>query len=209
VDADDFDNTAGISKHAASRIRKQEAALEAAVDSCRTFQERFDAHVRSMQQGVDNNYNWCAVYMLTALVEFYEFIHAKQWLADALSADASAGWVGRGGKGPSVTRAVQKRRAECMERSKALATDIVRVIGVAREQTYIHDLVYGLHRVFDVVLHPLLAGMQGVEHVNKQLKLILTSQCTAAHNNKVGADGKRMWGDVVQAAHAKVVRTHN
>ena len=71
-----------------------------------------------------------------------------------------------------------------------------------------HDLVYGLYRIFDVVLHPLLAGMQGVEHVNKQMKLSLVTQCTAANNNKKTADGKRMLGDVAQAAVAKVVRGH-
>ena len=95
-----------------------------------------------------------------------------------------------------------------MERSKALAVDIISTIGVAREQTYLHDLVYGLHRMFDVVLHPLLAGMQGCEHVNKSMKQTLVSQCTAALNNKYDADGRRCLGDVAQVAHGKVVRQH-
>lgn len=112
------------------------------------------------------------------------------------------------GRGPAVTAAVLKRKSECMERSKLLAADIISTVGVAREQTYLHDLVYGLHRVFDVVLHPLLAGMQGVEHVNKLMKLSLVSQCTAANNNRFSREGVRMQGDVAQAARAKVVRSH-
>ena len=162
VDADDFNTTAGISKQAAARIRKQEAALEAAAAANRTFEQRFEHHLHAMQQGIEGNYNWSAVNMLTALVEFYEFLHAKQWLADALAADVGAGLGGEGGWGPAVTQAVEKRRTDCMERSKAVAADIIRTIGVAREQTYVHDLVYGVHRIFDVVLHPLLAGMQGL-----------------------------------------------
>ena len=103
---------------------------------------------------------------------------------------------------------VQQHRVECMERSMALAKDIISTVGVAREQTYLHGLVYGLHRVFDTVLHPLLAGMQGCEHVNKQMKLCLVSRCTAANNNRYDKHGKRMLGDVAQAAVAKVARTH-
>jgi hypothetical protein len=60
-----------------------------------------------------------------------------------------------------------------MVRSLELANEIVGTIGDAREQTYVRDLVYGLHRIFDVALTILHAGMQGVEHVNKQMKLIL------------------------------------
>mmetsp|Transcript_30212 Transcript_30212/g.68213 ORF Transcript_30212/g.68213 Transcript_30212/m.68213 type:complete len:98 (+) Transcript_30212:143-436(+) len=41
VDADDFDDTAGISATAASRVRKQQAALKAAIDTTKTFDERF------------------------------------------------------------------------------------------------------------------------------------------------------------------------
>ena len=48
--------------------------------------------------------------------------------------------------------AVTNRRGECMERSKLLAKDIIAAVGEARQQTYVHDLIYGLHRVFDVVL---------------------------------------------------------
>ena len=62
--------------------------------------------------------------------------------------------------------------------------------------------------MFDVVLHLLLAGMQGCEHVNKQMKLCLVSQCTAANNNRVQADGTRMLSDVAQAAIGKVMRAH-
>jgi hypothetical protein len=181
--------------------------LEEAAEKQRGFTERFDAHVQAMVQAVEGNYNWRAVNMLSALVEFYEFVHAKEWLADALAADSVCVGVGRG-KGPAVTAAVQTRRSQCKERASALAKDIVNTVGVAREQTYLHDLFYGLHRIFDVVLHPLMAGMQGVEHVNKQMKLTLTSQCTAANNNRKRADGSRMIGDVAQVAHAKVVRTH-
>ena len=50
--------------------------------------------------------------------------------------------------------------------------------------------------------------MQGCEHVNKEMKLCLVSQCTAANNNRYGSSGKRMLGDVAQAAVAKVVRQH-
>ena len=213
VDADCFNDTAGISAAAAKRVRKQQAVLQVAIETTRTYQEQFDAHVQSIQNGIDGNYAWKVVNMLNGLVEFYEFVHAKEWLADALAADATApqgnGVVGWGlGRGPAVTAAVQKRRGECAERSLALAKGILGTVGTAREQTYVHDLVYGLHRVLDVVLHPLLAGMQGVEHVNKQMKLCLVSQCTAANNNRMDADGKRMLGDVAQAAIAKVVRTH-
>ena len=220
VDTDNFDQTAGITKAGAARIRKQQAALQVAVDKTRTFEQQFQAHVQAMEQGIDGNYNWSVVNMLNALVEFYEFVHAKKWLADALAADALAAAsdaegsgatrVGRWslGKGPAVTAAVQKRRTECKERSLALAKDVIHTVGVAREQTYLHDLVYGLHRVFDVVLHLLLAGMQGCEHVNKQMKLCLVSQCTAATNNRVRKDGTRMLSDVSQAAVGKVMRTH-
>jgi hypothetical protein len=213
VDADDFDSTAGISREAAKRARKQQAELQAAVDKSRTFEERFEAHVHAMEQTVDGNYSWCVVNMLNALVEFYEFVHAKQWLADALAADALAAAsvvVGKWslGRGPHVTAAVQTRRTECKVRSMALAKDAIKTVGEAREQTYLHDLVYGLHRVFDVVLHLLLAGMQGCEHVNKQMKLSLVSQCPAANNNRLHTDGTRMQSDVAQAAVAKVMRTH-
>ena len=213
VDADDFNETAGISAAAASRVRKQQAALQAAVDKTKSLEEQFQAHVEAMQKAVDGNYNWKVVNMLNALVEFYEFIHATQWLADALAADACAAEEGGVqvwglGRGPAVTHAVQQRRGECAERSLALAKDIISTVGVAREQTYLHDLVYGLHHIFEVVLHPLLAGMQGVEHVNKMMKLCLVSQCTAANNNRVDREGHRMLGDVAQAAVAKVVRTH-
>ena len=200
VDADDFNETAGISKQAAARVRKQQIALAEAEECNQHLQAQFEQHVAAMQQSVDGNYSWHVTNMLSALVEFYEFVHAKAWLADAFAADA--------GVGPAVTAAVQQRKVACMERSMALAKDIVAAIGVAREQTYIHDLVYGLHRIFEVVLHPLLAGMQGCEHVNKLMKQTLTSQCTAALNNRYDADGKKCIGDVAQVAHAKVVRTH-
>ena len=214
VDADDFNETAGISKAAATRVRKSQAALKAAAEKVMSFDDRFEAHVAEMQQGVDGNYRWRVVNMLHGLVAFYEFVHEKQWLSDALAADDAdaGGWWCAGviqrGRGPAVTLAVQKRRSDCKERSMLLATDIISAVGTAREQTYLHDLVYGLHRVFDVVLHPLLAGMQGVEHVNKQMKLSLVSQCTAANNNRRDSEGNRMMGDVAQAAQAKVIRTH-
>ena len=56
------------------------------------------------------------------------------------------------GRGAAVKAAVTNRRGECMERSKLLAKDIIAAVGEARQQTYVHDLIYGLHRVFDVVL---------------------------------------------------------
>ena len=56
-DADDFNSTAGISKQVASRIRKQQVAVEAARDKTRTYEERFEAHVLHMQQAVEGNYN--------------------------------------------------------------------------------------------------------------------------------------------------------
>ena len=172
VDADDFDATAGISQAAAKRVRKQQAVLEVARAKTRTFEQQFEAHVHAMQQAVDGNYGWRVVNMLNALVVFYEFVQEKECLGDALAADARAGWgvagSGKGlGRGPAVTAAVEKRRNECKERSLELAHNIVAAVGTAREQTYVHDLVYGLHRIFEVVLHPLLAVMQGCEHVNK------------------------------------------
>ena len=146
-----------------------------------SFQERFATHVHDMQQAVDENYNWKVVNTLSALVECYEFVHAKEWLSDALAADApdtEGGEVGWSlGRGAAVVEATRRRRAECKERTMLLARDIISTVGVAREQTYVHDLVYGVHLVFDTVLHPLLAGMQGVEHVNKAMKLCLVSQC--------------------------------
>jgi hypothetical protein len=90
VDEDDFNATAGISKAAAARVRKQQAALQAASEKSQTFDAQFDAHVLAIQQAVDGNYSWCVVNMLSALVEFYEFVHGKQWLADALAADANS-----------------------------------------------------------------------------------------------------------------------
>jgi hypothetical protein len=153
------------------------------------------------------------VNLLNGLVHFYEFVHAKQWLTNAFAADAPSilgsreGRVGKG-KGPHVMAAVQLRKQQCMARAREVASDIISTIGTAREQTYVHDMVYGLHRIFDVALHMLHAGMQGVEHVNKQMKLIMVSQCTAANNNRRGADGKRLMGDVVQVAMAIVARGH-
>ena len=210
VDADSFNETAGISAEAARRVRKTQAALQVATEKTLTFEDRFSSHIDAMSQAIDGNYNWCVINMLNALVEFYEWVHAKSWLADALAADAelAGGEGGRRGRGPSVTETVKRRRTECMERSMALAKDIIAAVGVARKQTYVHDLVYGLHRVFDAVLHLLLAGMQGVEHVNKQMKLALVSQCTAANNNRKTASGKQMLGDVAQAALCKVARQH-
>ena len=214
VVADDFDATPGISLASAKRVRKQQAAVEVAVAKTRTFDKQFEAHVAAMQQAVEGNYSWRVVNMLNALVEFYEFVHAKQWLADALEANASAGWgvveSGKGGmgRGPAVCAAVEKRKIDCKERSLLVARDIVAAVGTAREQTYVHDLVYGLHRIFEVVLHPLLAGMQGCEHVNKKMKQILVGQCTAACNNRYDSSGKRLLGDVAQVATAVVVSSH-
>jgi hypothetical protein len=178
------------------------------VDSSKTFEERFEAHVAAMAQATEGNYNWRVINMLTGLVHFYEFVHAKKWLSDALEADKDTVAVVGLGRGAHVTSAVRLRRTQTMQRSHELATDIIRAIGTAREQTYIHDLVYGLHRTFDVALHALHAGMQGCEHVNKQMKLILTSQCTAAVNNRRGKEGERMVGDVAQAAVAIVAKQH-
>ena len=81
-------------------------------------------------------------------------------------------------------------------------------IGDAREQTCVHDLVYGLHRIFDVALTILHARMQGVEHVNKQMKLILVAQCTAANHGRRDKKGNLLLGDVAQAATAIVSRQH-
>ena len=196
VDADDFNETAGISKAAAKRILKQQSAEKKASDALLTFEQRFDAHVQAMQQSIEGNYKWKVVNLLNGLVQFYEFVHQKEWLADALVADASASGETRLGKGLHVTAAVADRRKQTMTRSLQVAADITSTIGEAREQTYVHDMVYGLHRVFDVALHTLHAGMQGVEHVNKLMKLTMVSQVTAANNNRRYADGKRLLGDV-------------
>ena len=212
-DADEFNQTAGISKATAVQLRKQQVALQKATDAVRTFDERFEAHLLEMQQAAEGNYKWRVVNLLNGLVHFYEFVHAKQWLTNAFAADAPSilgsreGRVGKG-KGPHVMAAVQLRKQQCMARAREVASDIISTIGTAREQTYVHDMVYGLHRIFDVALHMLHAGMQGVEHVNKQMKLIMVSQCTAANNNRRGADGKRLMGDVAQVAMAIVARGH-
>ena len=213
VDADDFDDTAGISAAAANRNRKQQAALKAASDNTKTFEDKFEAHVNEMTRSVEGNYNWRVVNTLTALVEFYEFVHAKQWLADALAADAEEAAKGGGGgerpgRGAHVLRAVSARREACKDRARLLVSDVTSTVGVAREQTYVHDLLYGLHRVFDTVLHILLAGMQGCEHVNKQMKMVLNSQCTAANNNRRDAQGNRMLSDVSQVAVGMLMRQH-
>ena len=50
--------------------------------------------------------------------------------------------------------------------------------------------------------------MQGVEHVNKLMKLTMVSQVTAANNNRRDADGQRLLGDVAQTAVAIVSRSH-
>jgi hypothetical protein len=207
-DADDFNETAGISKAAARRVAKQQAALERAAAASLSYEQRFEAHVDAMQQAVEGNYNWRVVNLLHGLVEFYEFVHCKEWLADALAADApTIGALGLG-KGANVAAAVNLRRTHAMERSVLVAKDIIATRGEAREQTYVHDMVYGIHRIFDVAFLILHAGMQGVEHVNKQMKLILVSQCTAANNNRLGKDGQRQLGDVAQAATAIVSRMH-
>ena len=211
VDADDFNETAGISAAAAKRVRKQQAALKKASEITATFDELFEAHVTAMQQAVEGNYKWRVVNLLNGLVQFYEFVHAKTWLADASRADALTTGGGQGaglGRGTHVTQAVQVRKQQCMTDARQLARDIVDTIGDARQQTYVHDLVYGLHRIFDVALHTLHAGMQGVEHVNKQMELIMVSQCTAANNNRRDKDGKRLLGDVAQTATAIVARSH-
>jgi hypothetical protein len=95
VDADEFNETAGISKQAAARIRKQQAALAEASGKDSDMRSQFEAHVVAMQQAVEGNYSWRVVNMLNALVEFYEFIHAKAWLTDAFAADVSRGGGGR------------------------------------------------------------------------------------------------------------------
>ena len=208
VDADDFNETAGISRAAAKRVSKQQAAQRKAAETLLSYEQRFEAHVTAMQQSVEGNYKWKVVNLLNGLVQFYEFVHAKQWLTDALAADSSAhGGVGTG-KGPYVTAAVLLRRQQTKVRSLEVAADIASTIGEAREQTYVHDMVYGLHRVFDVSLHILHAGMQGVEHVNKLMKLTMVSQVTAANNNRRDADGQRLLGDVAQTAVAIVSRSH-
>jgi hypothetical protein len=208
VDADDFNETAGISKGAAKRVSKQQAALRKAADAALSFEEMFEHHVSAMAQAVEGNYKWRVVNLLNGLVQFYEFVHAKQWLSDALLADKSTIGVVGLGKGVNVAAAVTLRRQQCMTRSREVAGDIVSTIGEARQQTYLHDLVYGVHRIFDVALHILHAGMQGVEHVNKQMKLIMVAQCTAANNNRRDTDGKRLLGDVAQTATAIVARSH-
>ena len=208
VDADDFNETAGISKAAARRVTKQQAALQKAAAASLSFEEQFAAHVSAMEQSVEGNYKWRVVNLLNGLVQLYEFVHAKRWLSDALAADhSSVGAVGLG-KGVHVAAAVKLRQQQCMARSREVAIDIVSTIGEARQQTYLHDLVYGVHRIFDVALHILHAGMQGVEHVNKQMKLVMVSQCTAANNNRRDNEGRRMIGDVAQTATAIVARSH-
>ena len=209
VDADDFNTTAGISRAVAKRVAKQQAAVAKAAAAQQTFQERFDAHVLAMQQAVEGNYKWRVINMLNGLVQLYEYVHQKKWLSDALASDAEASDADAVtlGRGPHVVEAVRVRKLGLMERSREVAVDIVSAVGDARQQTYLHDLVYGVHRVFDVALHPLHAGMQGVEHVNKQMKLILVSQCTAANNNQKTHVGSRL-GDVAQAATAIVARSH-
>ena len=49
VDADDFNETAGISKAAAKRVVKQQSAQKKASDALLTFEQRVDAHVQAMQ----------------------------------------------------------------------------------------------------------------------------------------------------------------
>ena len=55
VDADDFNETAGISKAAAKRVAKQRASLQKAHDAALSFEERFEAHVFAMAQAVEGN----------------------------------------------------------------------------------------------------------------------------------------------------------
>jgi hypothetical protein len=208
VDADDYNETAGISKAAAKRVSKQQAAHQKASDALLSFEQRFEAHADAMQQSIEGNYKWKVVNLLNGLVQFYEFVHDKTWLADALLADAAVVGGASLGKGPHVTTAVCNRRQQTMSRSLEVAADIASTIGEAREQTYVHDMVYGLHRVFDVALHTLHAGMQGVEHVNKLMKLTMVSQVTAANNNRRDAKGSRLLGDVAQTAVAIVARSH-
>ena len=116
VDTDDFDCTAGISAAVARRLRKHNAAVKTVREKSMTFEQRFEAHVQAMEQAVEGNYCWRVVNMLNALVEFYEFVHAKEWLADAIDADAGER---EGGDrvvivGPAVTNAVRIRKAQCI-----------------------------------------------------------------------------------------------
>ena len=90
-DADDFNETAGISKAGAKRVARQQAALKKAAEVSMNFEQRFEQHVTDMQQAVEGNYKWRVVNSLNGLVQFYEFVHAKKWLADALAADGGGG----------------------------------------------------------------------------------------------------------------------
>ena len=47
ADADDFNEQQGISKAGTARVRKQQAALLAASEKSRTFEEQFDVHVHA------------------------------------------------------------------------------------------------------------------------------------------------------------------
>ena len=56
---------------------KQQAAVAKAVAETQTFAERMEAHVQEMENCIEGNYRWRVINMLDALVEFYEFVHAK------------------------------------------------------------------------------------------------------------------------------------
>ena len=84
VDADDFNDTAGISKAGAKRVAKQQAALKKAADVSRTFEQRFEAHVAALQQVIEGNYNWKVVSLLNTLFAFYEFVHTRARLTSSV-----------------------------------------------------------------------------------------------------------------------------
>ena len=123
--------------------------------------------------------------MLHSLLDHYIFTHETRWMFDA---------------GADLVAATVDRRNECKKRSRQLAQDILTCVGVETDQSYIHDLVYGLHKLYDQVGTPLRAAMQGIEHVNKQMKDILRLM--------VCAGGKGKTSDISQMSQIMRIKSH-
>ena len=147
------------------------------------------AYIHTSQE-VNGNYHWRVVNMFNELLNHYIYTHEMRWMCDDEEATP-------------LYELTIARRNECAKRSLALARDILSCVGVQKDQSYIHDLVYGLNRLYDYVGTPLRAAMQGAEHVNKQMKDVLRVMTCAG-----GKGGKGKYGDLAQMARVMQTKSH-
>jgi hypothetical protein len=77
-------------------------------------------------------------------------------------------------------------RAELARKAYTLGCDVVQAVvdvcGTELRQTYLHDIVYGLQKLFIVLGKPYLAATEGNEHAHCEMKKDFHMMCS--HSNK-------------------------